>query len=237
MNIKIAGNSSQYLEVEMPPSEYFIAKSGSLTYYEDGISVDVKILRNGFRGLIYGIFSTNFNSFVHYTNKNNIQKKLVLSSNSNLIPIRLTDFPNQILCSNSSFFASTKNINVTYRPEKRLFSNNKTNYKISGIGTVFLTGRGEIKQIKLNGNKLIVESAAILAFEENLILNCVSDPSRKWYLGGYYTIEEVSGFGTIWIQSFNELSNSNPFLSFFNGIHPILFNVFVILIFVILILL
>jgi uncharacterized protein (AIM24 family) len=84
MNVKIAGNINQYLEAEMPPNEIIISEAGAMTYYEEGIDMEIFSLGKGVTELTgEGI------ALVKFTNKSNTTKKLVLSSNAVILPIKI----------------------------------------------------------------------------------------------------------------------------------------------------
>ena len=53
----------------MPPHEIFIAESGAMTLYEDGISPGVKVLNNGFKGLFKRLITKESISVVHFENQ------------------------------------------------------------------------------------------------------------------------------------------------------------------------
>ena len=216
MNVKIAGNFTQYLEAEMTPSEIFISEAGAMTYYEDGINMEVHILNNGLIGLIKRMFSGEGITLVKFVNKTNSLKKLVLSSNAVIHPIKIDDYSNEIICAKTSFFASTKDITIGVDIDKNIFSGlfgglGIIRQKIKGKGTVFLKGYGEVKKIEVNGNKIILDSSAILAFTKSVTFTSnLSNPIKNMMAGEGGSKEEISGFGTLWIQCYNDPVKSSP---------------------------
>lgn len=216
MNVKIAGNFTQYLEAEMPPGEIFISEAGAMTYYEDGINMEVQILNNGLIGLIKRMFSGEGITLVKFVNKTISLKKLVLSSNAVIHPIKIDDYSNELICAKTSFFASTKDVTIGIDIDKNIFSGlfgglGIIRQKIRGTGTVFLKGFGEVKKIDINGNKLILDSSAILAFTKNVTFTSnLSNPIKNIMAGEGGSKEEISGFGTLWIQCYNDPIKSSP---------------------------
>ena len=219
MNVKIAGNFTQYLEAEMPPNETLISEAGAMTYYEDGINMEVHILENGLTGLLKRLFSGEGISLVTFVNKTNEIKKLVLSSNAVIHSIKIDDYSNELICAKTSFFASTKEISIGLDIDKNILSGlfgglGIIRQKIKGKGTVFLKGFGEVKKIEVNGNKIILDSAAILAFTKNISFTSnLSNPIKNIMAGEGGSKEEISGFGTLWIQCYNDPVKSSPILN------------------------
>lgn len=235
MNVKIAGNFTQYLEAEMPPNEVFISEAGAMTYYEEGIDMEVIILNNGFKGLVKRLFTGEGISLVKYINKTSSTKKIVLSSNAVIYPIKIDDFSNELICAKTSFFSSTKDINISIDIDKSisngLFSGlGLFRQKITGTGTVFLKGSGEVKKIFLNGNKIILDSSSILAFTKRLVVKSnLSNPIKNIMSGEGGSKEEISGYGTLWIQCYNDPVKSSPFSFIYKWLWIFLIFIYIIL--------
>jgi uncharacterized protein (AIM24 family) len=234
MNVKIAGNFTQYLEAEMPPNEIFISEAGAMTYYEEGISMEILILNNGFLSLFKRLFSGEGVSLVKYENKSILNRKIVLSSNAVIHPIKIDNYSNEIICAKSSFFASTKDVKISIDIDKSILTGlfgglGILRQKIKGTGTVFLKGYGEIKKIELLGDKIMLDSSGILAFTNNLHFSSkLSNPVKNWMAGEGGSQEEVSGFGTLWIQCYNNPVKSSPFFNLYTWIIFLLLIIFII---------
>ncbi len=222
MNVKIAGNFTQYLEAEMPPNEIFITETGAMTYYQDGIKMELLFLNNGLLGMLKRMFSGEEITLVKFVNNSNTDKKLVLSSNAVICPIKIDDFSNELICAKTSFFASTKEINISIDVDKSisrgLFGGlGILRQKITGRGTVFLKGYGEVKKLELNGSKIILDSSSILAFTKNLNFNSnLSNPIKNFMSGEGGSQEEVSGYGTLWIQCYNDSVKASPYRNIYS---------------------
>jgi uncharacterized protein (AIM24 family) len=101
--------------------------------------------------------------------------------------------------------------------------------KITGTGTVFLKGYGEIQKIEMNGNKIILDSSAILAFTKNLTFNSnLSNPLKNVMAGEGGSKEEISGYGTSWIQCYNDPIKSSPGLNIYNWLWIVGIVIFII---------
>jgi uncharacterized protein (AIM24 family) len=222
MNVKIAGNFTQYLEAEMLPNEVFFSEAGAMTYYEEGVDMEVMVLNNGVIGLIKRMFSGEGITLVKFINKTNTSKKIVLSSNAVIHPIKIDDFSNELICAKTSFFSSTKDINISIDMDKSITTGlfgglGILRQKITGTGTLFIKGYGEVKKIELKGNKIILDSSSIIAFTKNLIFNSnLSNPLKNVMLGEGVSKEEISGYGTVWIQCFNDPVKSSPISNIYN---------------------
>lgn len=216
MNVKIAGNINQYLEAEMPPHEILISEAGAMTYYEEGINMEILFLKDGFLGVIKRMFSGEGIILVKFTNNSNSSKKILLSSGTVIHPIKIDTYSDGLICAKSSFFSCTKNINLGIDVDNSISTGligglGFVRQKITGTGTVFLKGKGEIKKIELSGNKIIVDSSGILAFTRNLSFSSkFSNPPKKWMSGEGASDEEISGYGTLWIQCYNDPIKSIP---------------------------
>lgn len=216
MNVKIAGTFTQYLEAEMPLNEIFISESGAMTYYENGINMEILLLNNGVSGLLKRLFSGEGMTLVKFVNTTNSTKKIVLSSNAVICPIKIDDFSNEIICAKTSFFASTKDIKISVDVDKSILTGlfgglGIMRQKITGTGTVFLKGYGEVKKIELKGDKIILDSSAVLAFTKNLNFNSnLTNPIKNLMAGEGGSKEEISGNGTLWIQCYNDPVKSSP---------------------------
>jgi uncharacterized protein (AIM24 family) len=221
MNVKIAGNFTQYLEAEMPPNEIFITEAGAMTYYQEGIKMELLLLNRGLSGILKRMFSGEEITLVKFVNNDNTSRKLVLSSNAVIYPIKIDDFSNELICAKTSFFASTKDVSISVDIDKSFLTGlfgglGFIRQKITGTGTVFLKGYGEVKKIELNGNKIILDSSAVLAFTKNLTFNSnLSNPIKNIMSGEGGSQEEISGFGTLWIQCYNDPVKSSPFLNIY----------------------
>jgi uncharacterized protein (AIM24 family) len=234
MNVKIAGNFTKYLEAEMPPNEIIISEAGAMTYYDEGIEMEVMILNNGVFGLVKRMFSGEGMTLVKFINKTNTTKKIVLSSNAVIYPIKIDDYNNELICAKISFFSSTKNINISIDVDKSILTGlfgglGILRQKITGTGTVFLKGYGEIQKIEMNGNKIILDSSAILAFTKNLTFNSnLSNPLKNVMAGEGGSKEEISGYGTLWIQCYNDPIKSSPGLNIYNWLWIVGIVIFII---------
>ncbi len=221
MNIKISGYFTQYLEVDIPPDGSFISEVGAMTYFEESISTELLISNNGIMGFIKRVFSGENIALVKYINASNSNKKLVLSSNGVLHPIKIGEYSNELICAKTSFFASSKDIKISVNVSNSITTSlfgglGIFRQKITGNGTVFLKANGEIKKIDLNGDKIIIDSSSILAFTKDLnFTSNLNNPIKNWMSGEGGSSEGISGFGTIWIQCYNDPVKSKPLLNLY----------------------
>ncbi|MDR2621989.1 MAG: AIM24 family protein [Dysgonamonadaceae bacterium] len=211
MNVKIVENIFQYIEIELAPTEEFITECGAMSYYDYGLSRNVLV-----GGIFKRIITREEVTVIKYKNETSSNKKLLLSSNAFVVPIKIDAVQNEIICAKSAFFCSTKDIQMGMRID----NNVKTGLfggmgffrqKIIGQGTIFLKSLGPVKKIELTGNKIIVDSSAILAFSNTInYSNKMSNFFANVFSGEGGSQEELSGSGTVWLQCYNEPLKSSP---------------------------
>lgn len=229
MNVKISGHYAQYLEIDMPPNEIFISEAGAMTYHEDGIQMELLVLQNGFSGLLKRLLTGEGVTLVKFINKSSTNKKLVLSSNAGVCPVKIDGYSNELICRKSSFFSCTKHIDITVDIDGSITSGifgglGFIRQRITGTGTAFLRAHGQIKKIELTGNKLILDSSAVLAFTNGLTFSSnILNPIKHWFAGEGGSQEQISGHGTIWIQCYNNPIKSSPFSNLYSWLITLFF--------------
>lgn len=148
MNIKLTGNFIQTLEVELFPGEDFYAQKGSLIFLEQGIEKNVVMNSGGFRSLgalgkLLGAKLSGESLFlIHFSNRADTAKKLVIGSSFGIHPIKINN--ETLICNKGVYIASNNLVQVSTRVSIAGIIGGMGIFlqKISGTSTVFFDSKG-----------------------------------------------------------------------------------------------
>lgn len=189
MNCKLVGNFVQRLEVTLAPGEDFYAEKGSLIYFESGIEKEISFNGSGIGRIIGAKISGESLFILRLFNNSPTQKKLVIGSNSGLLPIKIQG--ETLICNKGVYVASNNRVNVTTKVSIKGLTGGMGLFlqKISGSSTVFLYTVDTPIQLQLNaGESIEVDENHIIALR-NLH---ESQLSSNWSLGNLLGGEGLS---------------------------------------------
>lgn len=189
MNCKLVGSFVQRLEVTLAPGEDFYAEKGSLIYFESGIEKEISFNGSGIGRIIGAKISGESLFILRLFNNSPTQKKLVIGSNSGLLPIKIQG--ETLICNKGVYVASNNRVNVTTKVSIKGLTGGMGLFlqKISGSSTVFLDTVDTPIQLQLNaGESIEVDENHIIAlrnFHESQL-------SSNWSLGNLLGGEGLS---------------------------------------------
>ncbi|MCD8386043.1 MAG: AIM24 family protein [Bacteroidales bacterium] len=174
MNCKLIGSFIQHLEVELMPGEEFYAQKGALIYLEQGVEKETVLNSGGSNkgalGAIGNLIGAKLSGesifLVHYVNRSNSARKLVLGGAFGLLPVKLQN--ESILCHKGVFVASNNLVQVTTRVSVAGIMGGMGVFlqRISGSSTVFLDCKGQALTKELSyGETIEVDEDHIIALQ------------------------------------------------------------------------
>lgn len=196
-------SNAAMLQVTLQPGEKMVSDANTLLYMSDGISFDRefrgdpfnRIVQGGGSRLVTDVFSNNGNE------KKTETLALAPALPSRIIPVQLEDFDNTIIGNVHSFLAAPYSVNLDFERTSlqgpKLFNLLRME-RVTGKGTVYLTGSGNIIAKQLQpGEKLKLFPGAWVAMTDHMKMDFVK--GRSNIFAG--SLLEVEGPGTIWIDT------------------------------------
>ena len=193
-------SNAEMLELTLKADEKILTDTGTLLYMSDGVSFDREFRGNNLNRLVQGgrlvanVFSNN-NAQTPAT------VALAPQFPSRILPVQLEDHDNTIIGNVHSFLAAPYNIELDYERTSlegpKLFNTIRME-RVTGRGTVYLTGSGNILAKKVeSGEKLKLYPGAWVAMTDGMKMDFVK--GRSYLFAG--SLLEVEGPGTIWIDT------------------------------------
>lgn len=220
VDYEIHGNEMQIVEVELDPGEIVIAEAGGMNYMEDGIQFETKmgdgseasgggfmsVLKNIGKRVLTGesIFMT------HFTNRGVGKKRVAFAAPypGKIIPLKLSDYGNEILCEKDAFLCAAYGTNVGIAFQKKfgagLFGGEGfILQRLRGDGLAFIHAGGTIIKKELRGETLRVDTGCLVAFTSGVSYDIQRAGNLKsMFFGGEgLFLTTLSGHGTVWLQS------------------------------------
>jgi len=209
MNVKLVGNFIQHIEVELMPGEDFFAQKGALIYLEQGIEKET--VMNGGNGtgalgaignLIGAKLSGESFFLVHYINRSNRNRRLVLGGSFGLTPVKIQN--ETLICNKGVYVASNNMVNVSTQISIAGIMGGMGVFlqKISGTSTVFLDCKGQPIMKELGYGEMIeVDEDHIIAMQGIQEHQLCSAWSLKNVFGGEgLSMLRISGPGKVYLS-------------------------------------
>jgi uncharacterized protein (TIGR00266 family) len=219
IDFQIYGDDMQFVEVELDPRETVIAEAGVMMYMEDGIGFETKMGDGskpdaGFLGKLGSVAKraiTGESLFMtHFSNNAGARKKVAFGAPypGKIISIDLDEARGELLCQKDSFLAAALGTEISIAFNKRLGAGlfggeGFILQKLRGDGLVFIHAGGTIVEKRLNGEKLMVDTGCIVAFETSIDYNIERAGNLKSMLfgGEGLFLATLQGTGRVWLQS------------------------------------
>jgi uncharacterized protein (AIM24 family) len=237
LNYKIIGESMPAVEIELECQQTVIAEVGAMTFFEDEISLEVKLSDDAVKD--EGAFSKLFSAakriisdeslfITHFTNDSLYSNKHVSFSApfpGQIIPILFNEI-GTVFCQKNAFLCGTLGTRLSVAFSTKLGAGffggeGFILQKIEGGSDdlAFIHGGGTIIEKSLLSEVIYLETGSLVAFSEGIEYDIQTTTSLKSILFGseglYLT--KLSGSGKVWIQTmpFTRLS-----AVMFEGIKP-----------------
>lgn len=220
VDYQVYGDDLQFVEVELDPQETVIAEAGAMMYMEDGVSFETKMgdgskPDQGFLGMLGNVAKraiTRESIFMtHFTNQAGQGKKHVAFGApypGKIIAIDLDEANGELICQKDSFLAAALGTEISVAFNKRLGAGffggeGFILQRLRGDGMVFIHAGGTIVEKRLTGNKLMVDTGCIVAFESTISYDIERAGNLKSMIfgGEGLFLATLQGTGRVWLQS------------------------------------
>lgn len=220
VDYNVFGDDIQYVEVELDPRETVIAESGSMMFMDSGIQFETKMgdgsstdgsglfgaLKKGAKRALTGesVFMT------HFTNHGQGKQRVAFAAPypGKIIAIDLDETNGELICQRDAFLAAAlgTSIDVVFKQKLGTGIFGGEGFilqRLKGDGMTFIHAGGTITEERLNGNKLLVDTGCIVAFEKGISYDIERVKGMKSMLfgGEGMFLATLEGHGRVWLQS------------------------------------
>ncbi len=220
IDFKIYGHEMQYVEIELDQGESAVSEAGALMYKSE--SVDMKTVfgdgtgeERGFMSRLLGAgqrLLTGESLFITVFTQNRGGKGRVAFAApfpGTIIPLKLSEYNNKIICQKDSFLAGSKGVQVGIHFQRRILTGlfggeGFIMQKIEGDGFIFMHVGGAVHRINLNhGEILHVDTGCLAAMTSTVDFDIMQAGGIKTMLFGGEGLffAKLTGPGTVWLQS------------------------------------
>lgn len=215
----VFGDDLQFVEIELDPRETVIAEAGAMMYMEDGITFETKMgdgsnPAQGFLGKLGQIGQralTGESLFMtHFTNQGQARRRVAFGAPypGKIIPLDLDSVGGELICQKDSFLCAALGTQISVALNRRfgagLFGGEGfILQRLRGDGLAFIHAGGTIVEKQLAGDKLMVDTGCIVAFESQISYDIQRAGNLKsMVLGGEgLFMATLQGHGRVWLQS------------------------------------
>ena len=219
VDYRIFGDDLQYVAVELDPGETVIAEAGAMMYMEEGITFETKMGdgSNPAAGLFDKLVSVGKRAITgeslfltHFTNRGQGKKHVSFSAPypGKIIGIDLDEANGELICQKDSFLAAAMGTELSVAFNRRLGSGffggeGFILQRMRGDGNVFIHAGGTIMERRLAGEKLMVDTGCIVAFETTIDYDIQRAGNLKSMVfgGEGLFLATLQGHGRVWLQS------------------------------------
>jgi uncharacterized protein (TIGR00266 family) len=219
VDYEIHGDDLQFVEVELDPRETVIAEAGMMMFMEDGIDFQTKMgdgsnPKAGFMDKVLGAgkrLITGESLFMtHFTNAGQGKKHVAFGAPypGSIIAIDLDEANGELICQKDSFLCAALGTEVSIEFNRRLGAGffggeGFILQRLRGDGMVFLHAGGTIVERRLQGQRLLVDTGCIVAFERgiNYDISRAGNLKSMVFGGEGLFLATLQGTGRVWLQS------------------------------------
>ncbi|MDX9952829.1 MAG: TIGR00266 family protein [Anaerolineae bacterium] len=218
VDYQVYGDDMQFVEVELDPRETVIAEAGVMMYMDEGIVFETR-MGDGSRpqGMMDKVLSvgkrvlTGESLFMtHFTNASEFKRRLAFAAPypGKIIAIDLDEARGELICQKDAFLAAALGTEITITFNKKLGAGlfggeGFILQRLRGDGMVFIHAGGTIIEKRLQGQKLLVDTGCIVAFETGISYDIQRAGNLKSMLfgGEGLFLATLQGTGRVWLQS------------------------------------
>lgn len=220
VDYQIFGDDLQFVEIELDPQETVIAEAGAMMYMEDGISFETKMgdgskPSQGLMGMLGSAAKralTGESLFMtHFTNRAPAGKKHVAFGApypGKIVAIDLDEANGELICQKDSFLCAALGTEISIAFNKKLGAGlfggeGFILQRLRGDGMVFIHAGGTIVEKRLVGEKIMVDTGCIVAFENTIAYDIQRAGNLKSMVfgGEGLFLATLQGTGRVWLQS------------------------------------
>lgn len=219
VDYQIFGDDLQFVEVELDSGETVIAEAGAMMYMEEGMAFETKMgdgskPQSGFLDKLVSVGKralTGESLFMtHFTNSSQGKKHVAFAAAypGKIIAIDLDEAKGELICQKDSFLCAAKGTEVSIAFNKKLGAGlfggeGFILQRLRGDGMVFIHAGGTVVEKRLNGEKLMIDTGCIVAFESTISYDIQRAGNLKSMLfgGEGLFLATLQGIGRVWVQS------------------------------------
>jgi len=219
IDYRVFGDDLQFVEIELDPRETVIAEAGAMMYMEDGISFDAKMgdgsnpgagLMGALGNLAKRAITGESLFLTHFTNQSQEKKHVAFGAPypGKIIAIDLDNTNGELICQKDAFLCAALGTEISIAFQKKfgvgLFGGEGfILQKLRGDGNIFIHAGGMVIEKQLSGEKLMVDTGCIVAFESSIHYDIQRVGGLKsMALGGEgLFFATLQGIGRVWLQS------------------------------------
>ncbi len=219
VDFQVFGDDLQFVEIELDPQETVIAEAGAMMYMEDGISYETRMgdgskANEGFMSKLGSMAKRAFTGeslfMTHFTNQVQGKKHVAFGAPypGKIIAIDLDEANGELICQKDAFLCAALGTEVSIAFNKKLGAGlfggeGFILQKLRGDGNVFIHAGGTIVEKRLAGQKLMVDTGCIVAFESTINYDIQRSGNLKSMIfgGEGLFLATLQGSGRVWLQS------------------------------------
>lgn len=219
VDYQIIGESMQLVEVELDPGEAVIAEAGAMNYFEEGIEFETKMgdgsdAEQGILGKLWGAGKralTGESVFMtHFTHRGEGKSKVAFAAPfpGSIVAVDMANIGGELICQKDSFLCAAKGTSIGIALQKRLGAGffggeGFILQRLNGDGMAFVHAGGSVVRKELNGESLKVDTGCIVGFTSGIDYDIkLASGLKSMFFGGEgLFLAELSGTGTVWLQS------------------------------------
>jgi len=218
IDYQVYGDDLQFVEVELDPRETVIAEAGAMMYMDDGIAFETR-MGDGSRpqGMMDKVLSvgkrvlTGESLFMtHFTNVSEGKRRLAFAAPypGKIIAIDLDEARGELICQKDAFLAAALGTEISIAFNKKLGAGffggeGFILQRLRGDGMAFIHAGRTIVEKRLAGQKLLVDTGCLVAFETGIAYDIQRAGNLKSMLfgGEGLFLATLQGTGRVWLQS------------------------------------
>jgi uncharacterized protein (TIGR00266 family) len=220
VDYRIIGESIQFVEIELDPSETIIAEAGAMVYMTEGIQFETKMgdgssPNDSLLGKLFKagtrMLSGESLFLTHFTNRGYGKQQVAFAAPypGTIIPIDLATMPgNTLICQKDAFLCAALGTTVSITFNRKLGAGffggeGFIMEKLSGDGKAFIHAGGTVIERQLNNETLRVDTGCIVAFEGTIDFDIQRAGGLKTMVfgGEGLFLATLRGTGRVWLQS------------------------------------
>ncbi len=206
MKYVVHGKIFQNLEVILDKGESILAEPGKLVWMDRRVGMDTFVHGGIIDGVMRKLSGEKFMVTKFYGKEDNAHLVLRGEYAGEIVPFNITE--NSVIARKNAFVAGEETVKVTPHLMPSIgysvATGEKVFQKLSGKGYAFVSVKGEMTTIKIDGNELYVHLPSVVAFDSTVKLTIAPIPGIKNMLFAKSGIimAKLSGKGRILLQNF-----------------------------------
>lgn len=195
--------SYSVLELHLQPDEEVVAEAGAMVWMSDNLELTTSARGGALSGLKRAVLTGE--SFFQNTFKAQRGPGLLglaPGQPGDIVAHDLDD--DELLLEKGAYLASTAGLatNADFQGLRGLFNEGLFVLRVSGTGTLYFNGYGDIEEVEVDGT-YIVDNGHAVAWEPALDYELTRAASIRSFLFSDQILMRFSGQGKLWVQSRN----------------------------------